>query len=160
MASHPTNADVTLLRFSRKLQGRSVNNGRASMQITYHSVVSVVLVAMTAPNADMSLIRLPARLQSHSVKKIGTTKSHRADNSLQFCQRAIGGQSSSQRRNVADSVRTKTKKPFGKKITHYKSQHADNSLQICQRVVGSQGRSQRRYVADFVAIKTRKPSCK
>ncbi len=37
------------------------------MQTTHHSVVSVVLVARAAPNADMSLIRLHVRLESCSV---------------------------------------------------------------------------------------------
>ncbi len=37
------------------------------MKITHLSVVSVVLVARAAPNADVSLIKLLERLQDHYV---------------------------------------------------------------------------------------------
>jgi hypothetical protein len=41
---------------------------KGSMQTIYLSHVSVVLVAKPSPNADMSLIWLVKRLQSHYVK--------------------------------------------------------------------------------------------
>ncbi len=59
------NADMSLTWLLSRLQGRSVNYGRASKQKTHYSVVSVVLMAKAAPNADMSLIGLFQRLQTN-----------------------------------------------------------------------------------------------
>ncbi len=50
------------------------------MQTTHNSIVSVVLVAKVAPNADMSLIWLRERLLSRYVNK-RREKSQHADNS-------------------------------------------------------------------------------
>ncbi len=67
------------------------------MQTTHVSVVSALLVAKAAPNADMSLIWLLERLQGRSVSNGRAKKRQHADNSLQICQRGVGGQGRSQR---------------------------------------------------------------
>jgi hypothetical protein len=53
-------------------------------------------------------------------KKNGRNKKY-ADNSLQRCQRSVGGQGRSQRRNVADSVALKTARPLHKYWTKLKA---------------------------------------
>ncbi len=88
------------------------------MQTTHSSVVSVVLVAKAAPNADMSQIWLPTRLQSLCVNSGHNLKSQYADNSRQRCQRGVGGQGRSQRCYVADFVAIKTTKLFCKQWAH------------------------------------------
>jgi hypothetical protein len=62
------------------------------MQTTHSSVVSVVLVAKAVPNADTSLTWLHARLENRSVNNLHAKKRKHADNSLQRCQRDVGGQ--------------------------------------------------------------------
>ena len=84
------------------------------MQTTNLSVFSAVLVARAALNTDMLLIWLPPRLESRYVNNRRNNKTQHADNSLQICQRGVGGQGRSQRRNVADLVVYKTRKPFCK----------------------------------------------
>ena len=85
------------------------------MQITHSSVVSAVLVAKAAPNADMSLIWLNERLESRYVNNGPNNKSQHAHNSLQLCQRDAGGQGRSQRRYVADLDACETARPSCKK---------------------------------------------
>jgi hypothetical protein len=64
------NADMSLIRLPRRLQGRkqlAYLKKKTGMHTTYSSVASVVLVAKADPNTDMSLIWLPQRLESHYV---------------------------------------------------------------------------------------------
>ncbi len=68
------NADMSLIWLSRRLQGRSVNNGRASTQKTHSSVVSVALVAKAVSNADISLIWLFQRLENQYINNGHTNK--------------------------------------------------------------------------------------
>ncbi len=57
---------------------------KASIQTTHSSVVSVMFAAKAAPNADMLLIWLIARLKSRCVKKWAHKKYQHADNSHQL----------------------------------------------------------------------------
>ncbi len=66
------------------------------MHTTHYSALSVVLIAKAAPNADMSLIWFSLRLQGRYVNN-GLIKSQHTDNSLQLCQRIVGGQGCTQR---------------------------------------------------------------
>ncbi len=77
------------------------------------------------------------------------------NHSLQQFQCGVGGQGSSQYRNVADSVALKP--AWG---NQYTNSEENNSLEVCQCCVHGQGSSQRRNVADSIIAKTVRPSGK